>query len=150
MSLGPQPDELVVEQEEGLAVLRLNRPERLNALSPPMLRRFEAEVPRLVADPAVRAILITGTGRAFCAGGDVGAMDGPADAEATRAGIEVRRHAVAQHLLGLRARQGGGLATDVRARHREWPRVGEQIQRNAVVGHAQRDGAARLPQVPHE
>ena len=80
-------DELVVEQDEGLAILRLNRPARLNALSPGMLRRFEAEIPRLVADPAVRAIMITGTGRAFCAGGDVGAMDGPADAEATRAGM---------------------------------------------------------------
>lgn len=80
-------DELVVEQDEGLAVLRLNRPERLNALSAGMLRRFAAEVPRLVADPDVRAILITGTGRAFCAGGDVGAMTGPADPEATRAGM---------------------------------------------------------------
>lgn len=83
----PQPDELVVQQEQGLAILRLNRPERLNALSPGMLRRFETEVPRLIADAQVRAILITGTGRAFCAGGDVGAMRGPADPEATRAGM---------------------------------------------------------------
>lgn len=88
--MSPRPaaeQDLVVEHDEGLVILRLNRPERLNALSAGMLRRFEAEIPRLVADPQVRAILITGTGRAFCAGGDVGAMGGPADPAATRAGM---------------------------------------------------------------
>ena len=65
MSSGPQPDdELVVERDEGLAILRLNRPTRLNAFSPAMLRRFAAEVPRLAVDPGVRTILITGAGRA--------------------------------------------------------------------------------------
>jgi 2-(1,2-epoxy-1,2-dihydrophenyl)acetyl-CoA isomerase len=80
-------DELVIEQDNGLAILRLNRPERLNALSPGILRRMETEVPRLVAAPEVRAIMITGKGRAFCAGGDVGGMGGPQDAEITLAGM---------------------------------------------------------------
>lgn len=80
-------EELVVEIEEGLAVLRLNRPERLNALSPGLLARLQGEVPGIVASPKVRAVMITGSGRGFCAGGDVGAMDGPADAEAILAGM---------------------------------------------------------------
>lgn len=58
-------EELVVERDEGLAIVRLNRPERLNALSAGILRRMETEVPRLVAAPDVRAIMITGTGRAL-------------------------------------------------------------------------------------
>jgi 2-(1,2-epoxy-1,2-dihydrophenyl)acetyl-CoA isomerase len=81
-------EELVVQQDEGLAILRLNRPARLNALSPGMLKRMEIEIPRLVAAPHVRAIMITGTGRAFCAGGDVGCMESPANTEATLVGMK--------------------------------------------------------------
>jgi len=78
--------ELLVEIDGPLAVLRLNRPERLNALSRPMLQLLSREVPKVVADPAVRAILVTGAGRAFCAGGDVGGM-GPPDPEAVLGGM---------------------------------------------------------------
>jgi 2-(1,2-epoxy-1,2-dihydrophenyl)acetyl-CoA isomerase len=80
-------DELIVQQDAGLAILRLNRPERLNTLSAGMLRRLEVEVPRLVAAPEVRAILIIGAGRGFCAGGDVGSMEGASDPEPTLAGL---------------------------------------------------------------
>lgn len=80
-------DELILQQDGGLAILRLNRPQRLNALSAPILQGMAREIPRLVADPAVRAILITGTGRAFCAGGDVGSMGGPSDPAAAVAGM---------------------------------------------------------------
>lgn len=80
-------DELVVEQQDGLVILRLNRPERLNALSAGLLARLAAEVPRVMAAPDVRAIMITGTGKAFCAGGDVGSMAGPADREAILEGM---------------------------------------------------------------
>ena len=81
-------EELLIQQDDGLAILRLNRPDRLNALSPDMLRRLEIEVPRLVAAPQVRAIMITGTGRAFCAGGDVGGMGGSRDAQAILDGMK--------------------------------------------------------------
>jgi len=80
-------EELVVQQDEGLVILRLNRPERLNALSPGILKRMESEVPRLVSTPHVRAIMLTGAGRAFCAGADVGSMAGPSNAEAILAGM---------------------------------------------------------------
>jgi len=56
-------DELVVEQADGLAILRLNRPERLNALSALLLARLAAEVPRVLAAPEVRAMMISGTGK---------------------------------------------------------------------------------------
>jgi len=60
--------------EDGVATLTMNRPERLNALSPDMLGAFHEALPRLGADPAVGVIVVTGAGRGFCAGGDVKAM----------------------------------------------------------------------------
>lgn len=69
-------EDLLVEREDGLAIVTFNRPERLNAIGGTMLPQLAVEIPRLVGDPAVRAILITGAGRAFCAGGDVTSMGG--------------------------------------------------------------------------
>ena len=60
--------------EDGIVTLTLNRPERLNAFSPDMLAGLHEALPRLGADPAVGAIVLTGAGRAFCAGGDVKTM----------------------------------------------------------------------------
>ncbi len=57
--------------EDGVAVLTLNRPQARNALSQPMLAGLLEALPRLSADPNVGAIIITGAGGAFCAGGDV-------------------------------------------------------------------------------
>lgn len=72
-------DHLTCEYRDGYAVVRLNRPDRLNALSHALvadLRRLIAEIDR---DPAIRAIVLTGNGRGFCAGADLGG--GPSDAE---------------------------------------------------------------------
>lgn len=64
--------ELLTEvSDEGWAVLRLNRPERLNTLSVSLRKALIAEVARLEADPAVRVLILTGTGRAFSAGLEV-------------------------------------------------------------------------------
>lgn len=67
------PD-LIESVEDGVAVLTLNRPERLNALSPDMLSVLRDALPRLASDTAVGAIVITGAGRGFTAGGDVKSM----------------------------------------------------------------------------
>jgi enoyl-CoA hydratase/carnithine racemase len=55
-------------------VLRLNRPESLNALTAGMRRDLDAAVADFAADPAMRVAIVTGTGRAFCAGADLRAM----------------------------------------------------------------------------
>src|SRR5256714_14325241 len=59
---------------DGVATLTLNRPDRLNALSAPIMDGLLEALPRLAADPSVGAIVLTGAGRAFCAGGDVKRM----------------------------------------------------------------------------
>jgi 2-(1,2-epoxy-1,2-dihydrophenyl)acetyl-CoA isomerase len=66
--------DLLESIKDGVAVLTLNRPDRLNALSRPMLDGMLEALPRLADDPEVGAIVVTGAGRGFCAGGDVKAM----------------------------------------------------------------------------
>ena len=69
------PDPLIVERpSEAVRVLKLNRPERRNALNVPLRKRIAEEVTRAVAEPAVRAIVITGNEQAFAAGADIGEM----------------------------------------------------------------------------
>jgi len=66
--------ELLEALKDGVAVLTLNRPDRLNAMSPPMLDALLEALPRLAADPEIGVVVLTGAGRGFCAGGDVKAM----------------------------------------------------------------------------
>ncbi len=78
-------EELLVERDGGVLTLTLNRPERLNAISGPMLGALAAELARANADPAVRAVVLTGAGRGFCSGLDLRARagdDGGGDGEA--------------------------------------------------------------------
>jgi len=65
---------LLETTEGGIAWLTLNRPERLNALSPAMLLALGEALQRLSGEAAVGAVIITGAGRGFCAGGDVRTM----------------------------------------------------------------------------
>jgi 2-(1,2-epoxy-1,2-dihydrophenyl)acetyl-CoA isomerase len=66
--------DLLETVKDGVAVLTLNRPDRLNAMSRPMLDGLLEALPRLAEDPAVGVVVLTGAGRGFCAGGDVKAM----------------------------------------------------------------------------
>jgi enoyl-CoA hydratase/carnithine racemase len=59
-------------RDSGVAVVTLNRPERMNAWGGGLAAGFYAAMDAAEADPAVRAIVLTGSGRAFCAGADMG------------------------------------------------------------------------------
>jgi enoyl-CoA hydratase/carnithine racemase len=63
--------ELLVERDGHVAVLTLNRPDRLNAISGPMLEAFSEALLAADRDPEVRVIVLTGAGRGFCAGLDL-------------------------------------------------------------------------------
>lgn len=67
----PKSEEVLYEVADGIATLTLNRPERLNTISGPMLARLTQLLIKANEDPAVRVIVLTGTGRAFCAGLDL-------------------------------------------------------------------------------
>lgn len=77
-------DTLLVEREDRLLKVTLNRPDSLNAVSGEMHADLEDLFHRVSDDASVGAILLSGAGRAFCAGGDVKSMAGSADGTAER------------------------------------------------------------------
>jgi enoyl-CoA hydratase/carnithine racemase len=64
-------DTLLVEQRQHVVYVTLNRPTALNALNTPLRRDLKQCFTDLQADPGVRVVVITGAGRAFCAGADI-------------------------------------------------------------------------------
>jgi enoyl-CoA hydratase len=73
-------DDILFERRGGLGLVRLNRPQALNALTLDMTRRLDRALKEWSADPAIRLVAVRGAGtRAFCAGGDVRALykEGP-------------------------------------------------------------------------
>jgi 2-(1,2-epoxy-1,2-dihydrophenyl)acetyl-CoA isomerase len=65
------------ELADGVAVVTLNRPDKLNSFNADLHRDLAAALDQAAADAAVRAILLTGAGRAFCAGQDLSSLDMP-------------------------------------------------------------------------
>jgi enoyl-CoA hydratase/carnithine racemase len=65
------PKSFLYEVREGVAEITLNRPERLNALTFEVYRELTDAFGALQSDDSVRAVVVTGAGRAFCSGGDV-------------------------------------------------------------------------------
>lgn len=76
-------DELTLEREDGVAVLTMRAPDRRNALSVAMARAMVEACEEIDADPGIGAVVVTGEGPFFCAGGDratlAAAGDDPAD-----------------------------------------------------------------------
>lgn len=98
-------EDLLARIEDGVAVLTLNRPARRNALSLGMLTALAKVLADVELDDEVGAVVLTGSGGAFCAGGDVKAMAEEADQAAPGAGpgIDERIH---RQRLSQRATSG--------------------------------------------
>ena len=71
---------VLVEIANGIGTITLNRPEKLNALDRPLCDELREALALLTGSEGVRVVMITGAGRAFCAGADLGVLeaDGPA------------------------------------------------------------------------
>ena len=76
--------EITYEVDGPAAVITLHRPDRLNAFTFTMMRELVDAFDRVDADDDVRAAIVTGAGRAFCAGADLGAGGGTFDLDARR------------------------------------------------------------------
>ena len=74
------------------ATIRLNRPKHLNRLQPEDLAALLKLFDRIEADPAIRVLVLTGTGRAFSAGYDLGSIAERAARPGSRASIRRRRN----------------------------------------------------------
>ena len=87
------------ERRDGVALLTLDRPDALNAIDPALLDAFDAALAKIEADASVRALVLTGAGRAFVAGADIAAMTTmtPLEAEA----FSARAHALFERLEAL-------------------------------------------------
>jgi len=75
-------DELTIQDSASVRYLRLNRPERFNALNGELLLELDDELDQVERNPNIRVVVVTGTGRAFCAGADLGELDGLSVADA--------------------------------------------------------------------
>lgn len=93
---------LLYDVADGVATVTLHRPERMNAYTPTMMREFIALLDVIDADDAVRAVVVTGYGKAFCAGADLTPDDGR---QVFASGEDV------SDLSDDRVRDGGGLLT---------------------------------------
>jgi 2-(1,2-epoxy-1,2-dihydrophenyl)acetyl-CoA isomerase len=80
-------DELLYEVKDRIATLTLNRPDKLNAFTRAMIERWAWALAEAQRDPQVNVVVVTGAGRAFCAGGDVGRMG-----EGTPTPLEHKNH----------------------------------------------------------
>ncbi|MCQ6255243.1 enoyl-CoA hydratase/isomerase family protein [Pseudomonas sp. Q11] len=72
---------ITYHQENGVAILTLNRPEKRNAMSDAMRTELVQLLEGLRGDRNVRALIITGTGKGFCAGGDISGMQARMEAD---------------------------------------------------------------------
>ena len=90
-------EQLLIRNEGRLRILTLNRPRRMNALTPELHHRLQDAVVAAASDPNVGAVALTGTGNAFCSGGDVRKSTNDAASAARPETIEERADAVMAH-----------------------------------------------------
>ncbi len=93
-------DPVLLSVAGGVAWIELNQPGSYNALDLPLAEALTDAIRSVAADPAVRSVLLTGRGRAFCAGGDIAAMAAAPD---RRAMISELAGAAHQAVLALSA-----------------------------------------------
>ncbi|MGE0385491.1 MAG: enoyl-CoA hydratase/isomerase family protein [Gammaproteobacteria bacterium] len=98
------PDALLEKRPDGVAVVTMNRPERMNAASPAMSALLMEYFADCAADPQVRCVALTGAGRGFCAGADIKRLD---EAQAAQAGGAAAPEGFFERVEGLRRRQDG-------------------------------------------
>ena len=86
-------EDVLARQEDGVVVITLNRPQARNAMSGPMLTGLERMLEYAERTPAVRVVVLTGAGGAFCAGGDVKGMAARGEGGGEGPSLDERIHA---------------------------------------------------------
>lgn len=90
MSAAPATDELLVERSNHILTITLNRPDRLNAISGPMLSALSSALQSANLDRDIRVVILTGAGRGFCAGLDLkDQVAGEGDVQPGRRGYQL-------------------------------------------------------------
>ena len=77
-------DKVLLDKRDGYAIVTLNRPDEMNALSRELRTDFVAAFDDCSADEAIRVVILTGNGRAFCAGFDLKELAGSSEQDASQ------------------------------------------------------------------
>lgn len=85
-------------QDGPLAIITLNRPERLNAVSPQLSQDLHAALDEVAADEGIRVVILTGEGSGFCSGADVTGMRARADSAAPLTATTATNEALSVHI----------------------------------------------------
>lgn len=97
----PAPPVLLEAKHDGIATLVMNRPDRLNALNTELVTALNEALSRLAKDTSVRVVVLTGAGRAFCAGGDLALLGQGRETGAIR-GLQLLLASGTQAVLTMR------------------------------------------------
>ena len=138
--------DLIAERHDGVLYLTMNRPDKLNALSDQMIAGLLEELSRAAHDREVGAVVLTGAGRGFCAGGDIGRMrerneGGGSDGTRDRVTLGRRSRNPDAHQLAAPLRRGQPAASrDAEGHHRrdQWTRRGRRLEYRARLRSAYR------------
>jgi len=111
---------ILVSRDAGVLSLTLNRPDKLNAFNPEMHRLLREALEEARDEPGVRAVLLTGSGRGFCAGQDLSERNVGADAAPIDLSVSLgNRRLAADHIEELVSRAADvRRAGEARAAHR--------------------------------
>lgn len=121
-STSPEAAVLYSVTQSGVATIQMNEPHTANTFTPSLTEALSTAIAEAEADPQVRVVILTGTGRVFSAGGNAVGMSsggGSAKAQATRP----KRAAVARHALMESSIQSTAAATTVRLREMPKPTI---------------------------
>jgi enoyl-CoA hydratase/carnithine racemase len=88
---------ILVEKRDAVAIVTLNRPKQLNALNNQLIAELGQALAGFDADPAIAAVVLTGSEKAFAAGADIKEMAGKSFAEAYGSDFIGPWHAIARH-----------------------------------------------------
>ena len=100
-------DRVIVSKQDGVADVRMNRPDKLNALDQAMFEGLVETGKALASDRSLRAVVLSGEGRAFCAGLDFASFMGMAQSERPARSLLDRGESVANFAQQAAARAGG-------------------------------------------
>jgi 2-(1,2-epoxy-1,2-dihydrophenyl)acetyl-CoA isomerase len=104
MTTPPELNTLRIEIDDEIATLTLDRPDAFNAMSPELIGELTLATGYLADSAPIRALIITGAGRAFCSGGDINWFQKGIDEEGFDVSADVRRGAEVMHqaIINLR------------------------------------------------
>ena len=97
MTTPPELNTLRIEIDEEIATLTLDRPDAFNAMSPELIGELTVATGYLADSAPIRALIVTGAGRAFCSGGDINWFQKGIDEEGFDVSADVRRGAEVMH-----------------------------------------------------